>query len=99
MISLMRSGLDMLLAAICFTLDENSRYAATTTPSVYMVNGNGEIELRVMSSSSVANGIVVRDGDGRIYTQAPKFDSHATTKGYVDGLIADLQAQIDALKG
>lgn len=68
-------------------------------PSVITMDANGNILTTRYSSSGVAYTIVQRDGDGRIYSQTPKYDSHVTTKAYVDGLIADLQAQIDALKG
>ena len=71
---------------------------ATTTPSVYMANSNGDTELRVLSASAIANSIVARDGDGRIYAVAPKYDSQVTTKKYVDDLVAELRAEIEALK-
>lgn len=43
--------------------------------------------------------LVERTAGGVIFVGTPTADAHATTKAYVDGLIAGLQAQIDALKG
>jgi hypothetical protein len=38
----------------------------------------------ILSVGATKDTVVLRDGDGRIYTQTPKFDSHAATKKYVD---------------
>ena len=47
--------------------------------------------------------IVYKDGhakfDGTVEVEAPQNDMDATNKGYVDGLIAELLARIEALEG
>lgn len=80
-------------------VDDGFVAKTTEADKVYCTNANGEQINVQWAIGAVANTIPRRDGDGRFYVPAPKFDSHVANKSYVDGLIADLQAQIDALKG
>ena len=57
----------------------------------------GGVAKTLLSVGAMKDTVALRDGDGRIYTMTPKFDSHAATKKYVDDLVTSAKDSI-ALK-
>ena len=66
---------------------------------VYFIDSTGKQDIKAVQIQSGANTIPVRNPNGNFYVSTPTLQYECTNKGYVDGLIAQLQAQIDALKG
>ena len=66
---------------------------------LYGTDENGNRKLYKVLASVGANFIPIRDGWGGLEVPAPQKNIHATNRGYVDGLIAELRAEIAALKG
>ena len=56
----------------------------------YIAQGKGA------TSAATANKVVIRDAAGRAKFATPAATGDAATKGYVDGQIAGIQAQLDA---
>ncbi len=65
----------------------------------YTTDKNGNISIEVIATNEARQySLVKRSSKGVIYTGEPTENGHATTKKYVDDLIAELRAEIDALK-
>lgn len=83
-----------------YALDWLGAVAKTTTPlSLYGTDGSGNQYVARRDHNVGAYTIVSRDGKSRFAAGTPENDDHVTTKKYVDDLIANLQAQINELKG
>lgn len=59
---------------------------------------NGTEDVIQYSSSAKEFAIAQFTSGGNLVVATPRSETHATTKGYVDGLIAELRAEIEALK-
>lgn len=73
---------------------DNKVAIVTDADRVYCTNNKGEQIVRQWALGGVANTFVMRDDKGNIYSTTPRFDSHVTTKAYVDGLIAQLREEL-----
>lgn len=87
-------------ASACETIGALKQVNGKTTYSkVYGKDSQGNQQMYDLHGNANANSIALRRTGGTIDVGTPTADAHATTKKYVDDLIANLQAQIDALKG
>lgn len=68
---------------------------ADTYRRAYSVDSNGNQALTPMSAGNIADSICRRNTTGNIAVGEPTVDSHAATKAYVDGLLADKQDKLD----
>lgn len=66
---------------------------------LYGTDEEGNRKLYRVLDGIGARFIPIRNGWGGLDVPAPQRDNHATNRGYVDGLIAELRAEIAALKG
>jgi hypothetical protein len=86
------------------TLGGLARYTPTTKNLAYLYGtrtdseGNVYNEMWEVSPSAKTSTVASRGANGTLYVGTPTADNHATTKKYVDDLIAELRAEIEALK-
>lgn len=69
-----------------------------TIPKVYGENAGYGAYMYSVSANADKWSLAERGAGGVLAVGTPTADEHATTKAYVDGLIADLEAQIEELK-
>lgn len=73
--------------------------AVARNKGIVAFTDDGTQEALAWAYNLQGNSIARRLGNGTLWVATPDVDNAAANKGYVDGLIAELQAQIDALKG
>ena len=57
----------------------------------------GAVDNANVKEAAFALSIPIRDGGGRVSTQAPIADLHATNKAYVDGLVGNIETALDSI--
>ena len=65
----------------------------------YCINPSGEQVLLPTTIVATANTIALRNPTGNFYISTPTLQYECANKGYVDNLIAELTARIEALEG
>lgn len=73
--------------------------SGATRGYVYFIDHTGKQDIKAVQIQNGANTIPVRNPNGNFYVSTPTLQYECTNKGYVDGLIAELRAEIEALKG
>lgn len=66
---------------------------------VYFIDTDGNQTVRKAQIQAIENGTIpIRDPSYNFYVGEPRYAPHCANKGYVDGLIAELLARIEALE-
>lgn len=88
-------------AAACETIGAIAKQANTGSMNVVYGeehSGNGSKMFTLASGGTENMTIPMRNANGQFDVRAPKSDLNVANKKYVDGLIAELRAEIEALK-
>ena len=79
--------------------DHTHRLDLATGAAAGAMSAADKLMLDAATSAASGNALAKRDANGRVGVNTPVDPFHATTKGYVDGLITDTADYVDALVG